>query len=131
MQNPSDPGVRPYDYFRRVLGGKWKLFIIRGIIYQGFVRFNELRRITGVTEKVLQQQLRELERDGIIRRTVYPEVPPWVEYTFTPAGEELRPVMDAIYTWSLKRLQERGAPIAPLTFLYHDHGDAGRGEEGT
>lgn len=120
MKHLEDPGIRPYDYFREVLGGKWKLFIIRGIIYKGFVRFNELKRITGVTEKVLQQQLRELERDGIIRRTIYPEIPPRVEYSFTPAGEELRPVMDAIYAWSLKRLQEQGADIAPLTFLYHE-----------
>ena len=119
MHHLEDPGIRPYDYFRQVLGGKWKLFIIRGIIYKGFIRFNEMKRITGVTEKVLQQQLRELERDGIIKREIYPEMPPRMEYTFTPAGEELRPVMDAIYTWSLKRLQEQGASIAPLTFLYH------------
>jgi DNA-binding HxlR family transcriptional regulator len=123
MANLNDPGTRPYDYYNKILGGKWKLFLIRGIMQKGSIRFNESKRVLGVSEKVLQQQLRELERDGIIKRIVYPEIPPHVEYIFTPAGEELRPILEGIYKWSLKRLQEQGENIAPLTYLYHENNE--------
>ena len=120
MTNENETGVRPYDYFFKTLSGKWKPYIIRGIINKGFVRFNEVRRVMGCSEKVLQQQLRELERDGIIVRTIYPEIPPHVEYSFTPAGETLTPVFDAIYEWSLEQLLKKGATIEPATFIYHE-----------
>ncbi len=118
-----DPGDRPYDYFHRVMGGKWKMFIIRGIHQNGFIRFNEAKRILGVSGKFLQQQLRDLERDGIIDRIVYPVMPPHVEYVFTPAGKELVPVLDSIYEWSTKRMQELQIPIALLSPVYHKKTD--------
>jgi DNA-binding HxlR family transcriptional regulator len=58
--------------------------------------------LDGITQKMLTQQLRELERDGIVHRTVYPQVPPKVEYSLTPVGESLRPVVDAMCEWGLK-----------------------------
>jgi DNA-binding HxlR family transcriptional regulator len=119
MMNEMDPGIRPYDYFHMVMGGKWKPFIVRGIILKGVIRFNETMRVLGVSAKVLKQQLSELERDGIITRTIYPEVPLRVEYRLTPAGEKLKPVFDLIYHWSLEQLQGRNADIAPLTFIFH------------
>ncbi|MDR1815501.1 MAG: winged helix-turn-helix transcriptional regulator [Clostridiales Family XIII bacterium] len=120
MKNEHDPGIRPYDYFYGVLGGKWKPYILRGLFFKEKIRFNETRRILGVSEKMLLQQLRELERDGIITREVFPEVPPRVEYSLTPAGEELRPIFDLIYRWSLARLRERDIEVAPLSFRYHE-----------
>lgn len=116
----EDVGIRPYDYFHKVMGGKWKPYIIRGIHHNGYVRFNELLRILGISPKVLQQQLRELESDGIIQRVVYTVVPPWVDYVFTDAGKELVPIYDMIYKWSLARLKEQGAPIAPYTYIFHE-----------
>lgn len=81
------------------IGGKWKILILWHLGIRTS-RYGELRRqIPGITEKMLIQQLRELERDGIIERRVYPEVPPRVEYAFSPYGASLRPVLCALRTW--------------------------------
>ncbi len=82
-----------------VLGGKWKPAILYLLSSQTW-RFNELSRaITGITQKMLTQQLRELEKDGLIKRKVYPEVPPKVEYSLTSYGKTLKPVLEAMNTW--------------------------------
>jgi len=66
----------------------------------GVSRFGELQRgLKGVSEKVLAQHLRELEKDGIIQRTAYAEVPPRVEYSLTPSGKTLKPILDAMHEW--------------------------------
>lgn len=70
----------------------------------GVSRFGELKRgLKGISEKVLAQHLRELEKDGIIQRTVYAEVPPKVEYSLTPSGQTLKPILDAMHEWGLNR----------------------------
>lgn len=90
------------------IGGKWKLFILYHLM-GGTRRFGELRRlIPDVTQQMLTAQLRELEADGLITRTVYPVVPPKVEYSLTPLGCELRPVTDALLEWGA-RLPEPGS----------------------
>ncbi len=82
-----------------LLGGKWKLHIVFHLM-EGTKRFSELRRaIPDVTQQMLTAQLRELEADGIITRTVYPVVPPKVEYALTPFGTKLKAVTDALGTW--------------------------------
>jgi DNA-binding HxlR family transcriptional regulator len=100
----------PVEAALDVIGGKWKAVILCRL-KQGTLRFGELRRlIPGVSERMLTQHLRELERDGIVRRTVYPEVPPRVEYALTAFGETLRPVLDLLYRWGethLERLERR------------------------
>jgi DNA-binding HxlR family transcriptional regulator len=84
----------------RILEGKWKLFIVFRLFEAPTVRFAELKRlIPGITEKMLIQQLRDLEAKHIVRRTVYPEVPPKVEYSLTPAGRDLHPVLDRLLKW--------------------------------
>lgn len=83
-----------------VVTGKWKSLVLWALNERGTLRFGELRReLNGVSEKVLVQQLRELERDGIVRREVYPEVPPRVEYSLTPLGVSLNSALDALGTW--------------------------------
>lgn len=114
-----DNGIRPYDFFNRVMGGKWKPYLIRGISHKGHIRFNEAMRILGVSAKVLQQQLRELEEDGIIERKVYSVVPARVDYIFTEVGKSLMPIYDLIFDWSLKRMQELDLPIAPFSYSFH------------
>jgi DNA-binding HxlR family transcriptional regulator len=85
-----------------IIGGRWKVLILWQL-FRGAQRFSELfRALEGVTQKMLTQQLRELEHDGIVHRTVYPQVPPKVEYSLTPLGESLRPVVDAMCEWGLK-----------------------------
>lgn len=83
--------------------GKWKLEIL-WLLSRRMHRFNELKRaIPGVTQHMLTQQLRELESDGMVRRTVFPEIPPRVEYEITDDARRLRPVFEAIFAWSRQR----------------------------
>ena len=82
-----------------LIGSKWKLLIIRNLRQRPW-RFNELKKdLQGVSQKVLTDSLRSLEEDGVIVRTVYPEVPPRVEYTLTELGYSLKPVLDAMWKW--------------------------------
>jgi DNA-binding HxlR family transcriptional regulator len=81
------------------IGGRWKVVILWHL-YGGKLRFSELRRkMPGISQKMLTEQLRELEGHGLVTRTVYAEVPPRVEYAVTPLGESLRPVITAIGDW--------------------------------
>lgn len=84
-----------------MVGGKWKTTILLHL-KDRTMRFNELQRAVAVSQKVLTQQLKELERDGIIRRQVYAEVPPRVEYSLSPYGQTLQPVLEALYAWGLR-----------------------------
>lgn len=80
----------------QIIGNKWKLLILRNLLVRPW-RFNELRKsLEGVSQKVLTDNLRQMESDGIISRTVYPEVPPRVEYSLTELGESMRPILDAM-----------------------------------
>lgn len=89
----------------RVLEGKWKIAIIVQLFAaRAPVRFSELeRRIEGVNQKMLIQQLKELEKEGILTRTVYPQVPPKVEYTLTDKGYALGPSIKALVNWALEQ----------------------------
>lgn len=90
----------------KVIGGRWKVLIIRELIT--VKRFGELQRaLSGITQKMLTQQLRELEDDGIVRRQVYPQIPPKVEYSLTPLGETLKPLLYAMHEWGVKYLQQK------------------------
>ena len=82
-----------------LIGSKWKLLILRNLMARPW-RFNELRRsLDGISQKVLTDALRSMEEDGIITRTVYPEVPPRVEYALSEIGESLGPVIAAMENW--------------------------------
>ena len=83
----------------QMIGSKWKLLIMRNLLARPW-RFNELKRdLEGISQKVLTDSLRSMEADGIITRTVYPEVPPSVEYALSELGESMRPIMDAMEIW--------------------------------
>jgi DNA-binding HxlR family transcriptional regulator len=85
-----------------VVGGKWKSIILYYLLADGRKRFSELRRlIPGVTQRMLTLQLRELESDGLVSRTVFAEVPPRVDYALTPFGESLRDVLLAMRAWGI------------------------------
>jgi DNA-binding HxlR family transcriptional regulator len=87
----------------RVIQGRWKLLILRELI-EGVRRFSDLQRgLSGVSQKVLTAQLRELEADGVVRRTVYAEVPPRVDYALTDLGRELIPVLEGLHAWGEKK----------------------------
>ena len=83
----------------QMIGSKWKLLIMRNLLARPW-RFNELKRdLEGISQKVLTDSLRSMEEDGLITRTVYPEVPPRVEYALSELGETMRPIMDAMESW--------------------------------
>ena len=82
-----------------LIGSKWKLLIIRNLLERPW-RFNELKKdLDGISQKVLTDSLRSMEEDGLITRTVFPEVPPHVEYALSDLGETMRPILDAMQEW--------------------------------
>jgi DNA-binding HxlR family transcriptional regulator len=108
----------PIEAALDVIGGKWKGMVLYRLM-DGTARFNELRRLMPkATQRMLTLQLRELERDGVIRRTVYAEVPPRVEYNLTELGSRLRPVLEAMSEWGVRyrdgaqRRQKRASLVA-------------------
>ena len=97
----------PTEATLAVIGGRWKVPILWNLL-PGVCRFGELsRKLGGVTQKMLTQQLRELEADGLVHRKVYPEVPPRVEYSLTDLGKSLRPVIGALSDWGQTYLATR------------------------
>ena len=98
----------PAEITLNVIGGRWKTLILWQL-FQGTRRFSELRRGThGITQKMLTQQLRELEKDGVVDRRVYAQMPPRVEYSLTPMGRSLKPVVDAMCRWGAKQMTAAG-----------------------
>lgn len=89
----------PVETTLMLISDKWKVLILRDLL-DGTKRFGELRKSIGsVSQKVLTAQLRQMEESGLLIRTVYPEVPPRVEYTLTELGYSLKPVLDAMRSW--------------------------------
>ncbi len=99
--------ICPVELTLSIIGGKWKVLIIRELL-SGKKRFSQIHKaIKGITQKMLSKQLRELERDGIINRKIYPEIPPRVEYSLTEEGEKLRIVLESMQKWGSRYLKWR------------------------
>jgi DNA-binding HxlR family transcriptional regulator len=101
----------PVETAIEVIGGRWKVLILQEL-FNGTRRFSELHRaLVGVSHRTLTQQLRELEGHGILRRKIHRQVPPKVEYSLTPLGDSLRPVVGVLHDWaeeySRARLRKR------------------------
>lgn len=93
-----------------LIGSKWKVLILRELS-QGLRRFGELHRgVSGISQKMLTQQLRQMESDGLVLRRVYAEVPPRVEYSLTATGRSLRPVLTALAQWGERYQATQGHP---------------------
>ena len=89
----------PVETTLTLISDKWKVLILRDLM-NGTLRFGELKKSIGhVTQKVLTAQLRDMERNGLVNRKVYPEVPPRVEYSLTELGRSLKPILDAMWDW--------------------------------
>ena len=89
----------PVETTLMLIGDKWKVLILRDLL-PGTKRFGELKKSIGtVSQKVLTAQLRDMERNGLVTRKVYPEVPPRVEYSLTELGRSLKPILDAMWDW--------------------------------
>ena len=113
MTQKTDAGRRceihcPVEATINLIGGKYKSLILWKLM-SGTLRFSALRReIPNATPKMLTQQLRELESDGVIERKVFPVVPPKVEYSLTSFGKSIKPVLESMYTWGDIYLQRHG-----------------------
>ena len=93
----------------QMVGSKWKLLILRNLLARPW-RFNELRKnLEGISQKVLTDSLRSMEEDSIITRTVYPEVPPRVDYSLSELGESMRPIIKAMEQWGIDYKAQNGS----------------------
>lgn len=109
MEPKQDCRAEPYgcsvEATLAVIGGRWKSVIIFNLLQQGTLRHGELKRaIEGITPRMLTNQLRELERDGIVSRKVHAEVPPRVDYALTGHGKTLEPIMVAMRDWGAEHM---------------------------
>jgi len=100
----------PVEKTLALIGSKWKVLILRELS-SGLMRFGELHRgVSGISQKMLTQQLRQMEADGLVLRRVYAEVPPRVEYSLTATGRSLEPVLAALAQWGQRYLDTQGHP---------------------
>lgn len=108
MNNKERNKNCPVSITLQLIGGKYKSLLLWHLTNR-ILRFNELRKLVPeATPKMLTQQLRELESDGLIHREVYPVVPPKVEYSLTKRGKSLFPILEAMYQWGSALMQEEG-----------------------
>lgn len=108
MPSASELPACPVETTVALIGNKWRLIILRDLL-EGTKRFGELKSsVTGISQKMLTSNLRDMEKRGLVVRRVYPVVPPKVEYALTDMGKSLKPVIDAMWAWG-ETYQERAA----------------------
>ncbi len=96
----DDNNICPIDYTLNAIGGKWKLLILYTLMIGEVVRYGEIKKsITGITHKMLSNQLKDLESYNLIHRNVYHQIPPKVEYSLTEKGLSLLPILELMYKW--------------------------------
>ena len=100
MNNYEELGNESFDYAMSLVGGKWKMHILHLLSKEEILRYGELKKALGkITHKMLSTQLKELEKDGLIHRKEYPQVPPKVEYSLSEKGLSLIPIMTSLCIW--------------------------------
>lgn len=114
IKNPRE--VSPVEVTLKMIGGKYKGTIMWYLDHDGVLRYSQIRtRLPVVSNKVLTSQLREMLEDGLIERTVYPEVPPRVEYSLTDFGASLSRLIDEMHTWGIRYVNSLPETAAPIT----------------
>jgi len=103
----------PFELTIELIGGKWKGLILWHLLEQKVLRNGEmLRLMPRITQKMLTQQLREMEENGLVSRVIYEQIPPKVEYSLTPHGESLRPILDMMIDWGVEYARDNNITIA-------------------
>lgn len=106
--------ICPVETTLTLISDRWKVLILRDL-FCGTKRFGELKKsLTGISQKVLTANLRDMEAKGLLTRKAYAEVPPRVEYTLTEMGESLKPVLAALFDWGMSYKQQNGSPANAL-----------------
>lgn len=111
----------PYNYVSKVVFSRWKPFILQAMNTDEVTSFSRFTRQLPITQKVLAQNLKALEKDGLILRTVIPETPPRTEYRLTDRGRSLIPLLDQVYDWGWHVMKEEGLPIDALGEMWHGY----------
>lgn len=107
--------VCPVETTLMLISNRWKVLILRDL-FMGTRRFGELKKsLAGISQKVLTENLKAMEADGLLTRRVYAEVPPRVEYTLTETGESLQPVIAAMFDWGMDYKRKNHSPAGDLT----------------
>jgi DNA-binding HxlR family transcriptional regulator len=109
----------PYNFVMKLFLNRWKPFIIQAMRFDGVTRYNRFTKQLPISEKVLAQNLKELEADGIVYRKIYSEIPPHVEYRLTDLGKSITPILDMLYDWGWHEMKRRDMPIDPLGEMWH------------
>ena len=105
--NSDEINVRPFAYAISLINGKWKMHILFWLWKKEVLRYSDLKRALGkVTHKMLSNQLKELEKDGIIIRKEYPQVPPKVEYSLSETGKSMMPILSSLCKWGNQYIPE-------------------------
>ena len=116
----ADTAAADVEAVFRLLRGRWKLLILFHLFDGKVQRFSDLeRRVSGISQKMLAQQLRSFEKEGLVLRTDYEEVPPRVDYRLTPWGQKLCPVMDSMLEWAEHREVENDHPLPRAPSIAH------------
>lgn len=111
----------PYHYAMKVFGNRWKPLIINAIKVDNSTRYNKFLKNLPISEKVLANNLRELEEYGVISRTVYYEVPLRVEYSLTELGKSICPILETIYAWGREEMLRRDIEIDEVGEMWHGY----------
>ena len=113
----------PYNYVRRVVFGRWKPYLLHAMAFDQDqpTSFAKFTKQLPITEKVLAQNLKELEQDGLLTRTVLPTTPPRTEYRLTDSGRSLIPILDQVYDWGWHDMAAKGLPIDQLGEMWHGY----------
>ncbi len=113
----------PYNYMSKLIFSRWKPFILRAMDFDqdNLTHFAQFTKQLPISAKVLAQNLREMEAEGLIYRTVVPETPPQVEYRLTEIGESLIPLLNAVYDWGWHDMKRKELPIDALGEMWHGY----------
>lgn len=116
-----DITMDPYNHMIRVVFTRWKPFLLRALYFDEISSFSGFTNGLPISQKVLAENLRALEADGLITRTVLPETPPKVEYRLTESGRSLMPLLDMVYDWGWHDMKSKGFPIDRLGEMWHGY----------
>lgn len=111
----------PYNHMMRIVFSRWKPFILRAISVDGGTYFSRFFKQLPITQKVLSQNLKDMQEDGLVYRNVLPEVPPRVEYRLTKEGRSLIGLLDLVYDWGWNDMKSKGLPIDALGEMWHGY----------
>lgn len=111
----------PYNYAISAFCGRWKPVLLKAVEYDEATRFNRFTKQLPISDKVLAQNLRELESDGLILRIASGDVPPKVEYRLTERGKTVIPILEVLYDWGWREMHEKGLIIDPLGEMWHGY----------